>query len=624
MLESLVRNIVLNTDELKHEKIPADDQVIDKSNMPHLDNNELINESSILSGTPDNDPAHEDDLQLNKKYFKQINKKLATYFPLPSIVSALVIIGLLIISSTPSLNAHYQIPDYLSSIAGKIILLVIFSLVIIFDIFMFNKRKRKAVEQHSQSQKYIKKLWQSKKNLQNKANTFSGHADKLKMFISDKLLEYIEYDEKFLHFKGIASEVRHNGVISYDKVITALNKAIEQQRYLLIYEQNEAVQNAKIEPNQESKTTSESMTLDATAKYQNAIDAMRYLWSLLDLSTADNMSLHIGNQLIECEEHYCQLHLVAEKQLGMTQSIPLSPTFHPQVAALMTLSLFSEEPEIRNLLQLAKINQDVLNEPFELQTDLLNISLAPTEEILGNPNHVILLLENLIKNAQFFSQKVPFRQQTDRLALNLLQGDNYIEYQMYNRGPNISVPFDEIFKLGFSTRRSRKHHGKGLGLFFTQQIVKGYQGHVQVENIKNQSYNLVLAVGLASGESKTISLDIFAEEADLTIKKVDNSHNVQDRAKSFLFESDIPITWIKIEDSLANTVSQLENIEQDSELNFTELNEGLFAKWKVHLNKFRKQHLLTVRPLDIQGVLFKVKLPTANSRLEDIEPNFDS
>src|SRR5690625_6466944 len=75
----------------------------------------------------------------------------------------------------------------------------------------------------------VAELRQSKKQLQLKAHTYSGHADKLKLFISDKLLDYIEYDEKFLHFKSIAAEVRHNGVISFDKVQTVLQQLTETE-----------------------------------------------------------------------------------------------------------------------------------------------------------------------------------------------------------------------------------------------------------------------------------------------------------------------------------------------------------------------------------------------------------
>ncbi|TQV72821.1 ATP-binding protein [Aliikangiella marina] len=568
----------------------------------------------------------ENDIDLSSKALpKEVNKNLAVYFPLPSLILGLGLIGLLVITSTPSLASFYSLPQIITSLFTKSAMLLIYGVVVLIDTHFYLRSKHKAVAQHIRTKDYLNKLWQSKKSIQQKANTYSGHADKLKMFISDKLLEYIEYDEKFLHFKGIASEVRHNGVISYDKVITALEKAIEQQHFLSIYEQNDENSESYQHRDEENQSNSESLTLDANAKYQNAIDAMRYLWSLLDLSTADNMALHIGNQLIECEELYYQLHLDNEKQLALTQSIPVSPTFYPQVAALMTLSLFSDEREVRNLLQLAKINSEVLDEPFEIKTNIIRANLSPVEELLGNPNHIILLIENLIKNAQFFSQRVPFKQKTDRIALTLSQGENFAQIQVYNRGPLIEVPSEQIFKLGFSTRRSKKHHGKGLGLFFTQQIVKGYQGKVTVDNINNDPFELEIAYGLASGEEKSVFIQVYYDENSEQFScqsKSAGQKNLDSSDKTFELESDIPIEFLSIKEAEKSSASVLEKIDLNEQKSLVDVSHHLFAKWSLKLSKFNKKHTLTLQPLDIQGVAFTVKLPTANSRLNDVEPDF--
>src|SRR5690606_12702815 len=109
-----------------------------------------------------------------------------------------------------------------------------------------------------------------------------------------------------------AAEVRHNGVISFDKVQTALQRAA-----------GSGAENAK-----------------PPADYQAALDAMRYLWDLLDLSTADNLALHIGNLLCECEEHYYQRLLNAEE----AEPLPYEPAYPPQRAAWRALELSRAEP----------------------------------------------------------------------------------------------------------------------------------------------------------------------------------------------------------------------------------------------------------------------------------------
>ena len=95
----------------------------------------------------------------------------------------------------------------------------------IYDVRRYIKTNKRYRDQMQQYRKQIGELFDTKRELGTRARTYSDHADKLKMFISERLLEYIEYDEKFLHFKNIASEVRHNGVISYDRAQTALKQA---------------------------------------------------------------------------------------------------------------------------------------------------------------------------------------------------------------------------------------------------------------------------------------------------------------------------------------------------------------------------------------------------------------
>ena len=166
---------------------------------------------------------------------------------------------------------------------------------IALDAFRFRQGKAKYDRQSQKYEQQIKELFQAKNALQHKVHTYSDHADKLKLFISDRLLEYIEYDEKFLHFKNIASEVRHNGVICYDKVSTALNAAL-----------------AGGDPGDPGDRR----------QYQDALDSMRYLWDLLDLSTTDNIALYIANKLYESEEQYYQQLLAAEGE-----ETPYTPTY---------------------------------------------------------------------------------------------------------------------------------------------------------------------------------------------------------------------------------------------------------------------------------------------------------
>ena len=396
-------------------------------------------------------------------------------------------------------------------------------------------------------------------------------------------------------------------MISYDKVTTALKKAVEQQRFLSIYEQEE--QNG----NEEGKLSNQ--TLDALAQYQNALDAMEYLWALLDLSTADNMALHIGNQLIEHEEHYFQLQLDAEKQMDITQSIPASPTFYPQLSLLLTLSLLSNDQEIRNLIALSRINHQVFEESFDFNNEQFSVYAQATGELLGNHNHIILLLENLIKNAQFFSSKAPFKQSSDRIVICLENSPetDCINYSVYNRGPHISEEdLGKIFGLGYSTRRNQKHHGKGLGLFFSKQIVDGYQGKVEVENVESVSSQVELKIQLASGEIKKLSIESDHSESRPRAR-LSEDDSFQTEAS---YQSDIPFVSISYKDNNSSDFERHIN-EQKPNQEWLVFNGSHLPILKVILKTTKRHSTLKIKPLDIKGVRFQINIPTATSLLEE-------
>ena len=523
---------------------------------------------------------------------------LSINFPWLSLLASLLAIGFLIILSDPQLIEFYRIPDILMSNQTKFTFLVFMMVIAIADIRRFNHRKQKL-------QRQLKRIWESKKKQQQRANTYSGRTDKLKAYISDKLLESIEFDEKFLHFKGIASEVRHNGVISYDKVITAINNAIEQQKFLALYEQ-------------QSENPSEQ-TIDSLAHYQTVLDAMRYLWALLDLSTADNMSLHIGNQLIECEEHYFQLHLDSEKRLDSTQSIPVSPTFHPLMTTLMTLSLISDDNEIRNKISLAKINHSILDEIFEFENEQYRIALQSQSEMLGNPNHIILLLENLIKNAMFFTTKSSYKQHSDRIAIRLLEHQDdkageqqALHFSVYNRGPHITEELDKIFDLGYSTRRSKQHQGKGLGLFFVNEIVKGYQGKIQATNVDNEELNYQLAIGTSDGEIQRTIIESSFVDNRMQVRLSGN----KEWNKLLKIESSQSIAFVEITAEEPDCKLQRYDDLSESELmEWTESNAELRPRWKIEVSQSKRKKVVSFSALDIRGVCFDIYLPTAESSL---------
>jgi signal transduction histidine kinase len=544
--------------------------------------------------------------QETKNNTKKKQPRVFFYFPWLTIIGCLCILifqGLInvnVINLEQWVDTGFIIQNFWS----VAIIAITISFILEYWLFSFSKKNTKWLieQQHKEVILYS----QSKRKQQQRANQFSDHSEKLKGFIADKLIEYMDFDEKYIHFKGIAAEVRHNGVISYDKITTALNKAIEQQGFLSLYEQ----QNSDFEePNQQ--------TIDALVNYQSALDAMRYLWALLDLSTADKLSLHIGNQLIDCEENYYRLQLDKDKSLEITQNIPVSPTFEPQMALLTTFSLLIDEPILNNRITLAKINPAILKQPFYFENEQFRIMIEPTPELLGNPNHIILLLENLIKNAQFFSTKSRYKQKTDKVGISLVPAANSAKFTIYNRGPSIDEQAQkDIFRLGFSTRRSKEHHGKGLGLYFAKEIVSGYQGTIKANNLVDPLSKLVLVIRLK--DNRQICYPIETQTLEHRIKV--RSSLEQNWAKDYKLTTETAITSIEVltlqEDSAQPESVYLEFLNLNDKQKWLDPIDSVKKRWTIECKSIKKQWQICFTPLATSGVEFEILLPTAESHLD--------
>src|SRR5690606_2894307 len=125
----------------------------------------------------------------------------AVSFPWWSLLSGLVALAYLALMTEPQWQLQLSLPSNWLREEIKYFFLAAFVLLVLRDLLRYHRQHRQQTADFVRLRHEITELWQSKKQLQLKAHTYSGHADKLKLFISDKLLDYIEYDEKFLHFK---------------------------------------------------------------------------------------------------------------------------------------------------------------------------------------------------------------------------------------------------------------------------------------------------------------------------------------------------------------------------------------------------------------------------------------
>jgi len=559
--------------------------------------------------------------------FRREPVKVLIAYPLASPLCALTLMLVYVLSHEPELLHSYNIPVFLFSAPMHFVYATITVIIIAADLQRFLQQKKYSQEAVKNLENELERTWQSKKKLQEKTHIYSGHADKLKRFISDKLLEYIEYDEKFLHFKNIASEVRHNGVISYDIVRTALEKANSMEPGF----HPEQAQVADIESF--ADTHRFGLPSNPDNDYRQALDAMKYLWDLLDLSTADNIALHIGNILIECEEQFYhqELNKNSEKQIGDG----INPCFNPAFASIKSLAPFLEPLLMEKMIADIKVQSkaqyfhqdDEIESNFDssesattkgklYQSSTFRISLAPTENLLGNQNHLILLVENLIKNAQFFSGKTPFKQHSDRIAFTLKQHRSHIALSVYNRGPHVDqTSREQLFQLGYSTRRAKEHHGKGLGLFFVNQIITGYQGKISINNIVNQAQTYSIRFQF---DNQSVVNKVIETQVDEPRPKAIETGDAQG-SDSLLWQFDSPIESIEISSANNDQTHLFTDIEQRNPSEIIDPQFPLTPFWCLQIKPKGTNIQVIFKPLDINGVEFSIKLPSAESRLNGEE-----
>lgn len=501
-------------------------------------------------------------------------KPARIHYPWLSALGALGMVCWQFLLANPGLFSTDPLPEPMRQPENLLIAGALLVLLVMFDIWHFLKSSRRCKTQVKQYQDQISELFDSKRELGTRARTYSDHADKLKMFISERLLETIEYDEKFLHFKNIASEVRHNGVISYDKAQTALQSARQN-----------------CEPGQEQEI-------------QDAADGLLYLWDLLDLSTTDNIALHVANRIYDCEEHYFQ-SLLNESEDATS---PFTPTFMMTQAlrrALLPITANLDDLELQQEWKCPARHEDAK----------FNIQLRTDNEMLGNPNHMVLLIENLLNNALFYAQQKEYRNRYSRVAISLAHSEGEVELKVYNRGPRIkSDEKDKIYQLGFSSRRIREHHGKGLGLYFVNEIAKGFEGTVAFDNIDNREDELSLSIRLANGELHNEQVSIVNVNGK---PRCQCAVTAEPPAKKCAWSYSAPMVSIEVSRRAGRKPQVIADLRRDEASNHLDARNPLIPRWALELENRKRSSRLVLLPLDARGVEFIARFPTAKSRLEN-------
>ncbi len=501
-------------------------------------------------------------------------KKPKIYYPWASFIASLCVITFFFVTNNNSaLLISLSLPSYLPSEQIKYILLFFFLLILTIDLVFHNRRSKQMDTIFEKHEKLLSELQTSRNALQNRVQKYSGHADKLKLFISDRLLEHIEYDEKFLHFQNIAAEVRHNGVISYDKVNTALQDAL---------------------------THSEN---DKNQIYLDALHAMGYLWDLLDLSTTDNIGLYIAEKIYVAEEHYYRQQFETEKSPA-----PFSPIFSTRTAVIKALAPFIHDLDEKLPLEGHK------KTPYEYTNSRFRIHLKYSDHLLGNENYIILMLENLINNSLYYINQKKYSSKHSRVNISLNKSGKYSKLSIYNPGPTITEETREnLFKLGYSTKRRKGVNGKGLGLYFVNEIINAYEGKIEINNIQNKPEQYAIKLNLENDQTLTEQLDASVNPDGRIVTSRLNKENLNN---DISFKTNKKITGIEITLLSRKKTYSLNHLFDRKNTLFIDPVHANTPHWYIQLKHLKSGTRVIFQVLDIKGVQFDLLIPTAESRLE--------
>jgi hypothetical protein len=186
--------------------------------------------------------------------------------------------------------------------------------------------------------------------------------------------------------------------------------------------------------------------------------------------------------------------------------------------------------------------------------------------------------------------------------------------RVYNRGPLIAVEEREkIYQLGFSSRRVREHHGKGLGLYFVHEITRGFEGEIDFENIENRGDQVSMSVKLTNGELLRQQVGIVEIGGKPMCRLLDSDEQVARRQE---WSFDAPIASIEVSSEMTSKPQLIASLASGEDSYHLDNDDPMRAYWVIEVKNRKRSAKLQFVPLDVRGVEFKLRFATALARLD--------
>ncbi len=159
-----------------------------------------------------------------------------------------------------------------------------------------------------------------------------------------------------------------------------------------------------------------------------------------------------------------------------------------------------------------------------------------------------------------------------------------------------------------------------------QEIVKGYEGRIRVENIENRTAYYSLRIALADGQLTTEVIEVtLTDEGQPRCQRAQTlSGNAESGQASLEWDFEQAITRVELTPTGSQDTLALELDPASGRETLLDRHNPAIPRWALDVQPRRKGGKLTFTPLDVAGVCFRVLLPTATARVEGEEEDLDA
>lgn len=190
------------------------------------------------------------------------------------------------------------------------------------------------------------------------------------------------------------------------------------------------------------------------------------------LSAIDGYATLLQDESLTNEERIEYARVILETTASMSELVGnillLSKTANQEI--VFDKMKYSLDEQIRKIIVQLEPKWSVKNIDFDVDLDEITI--------LSNENLMFNVWRNLIENA------IKFTKENTKIILSLKVQDQKIVFKVIDQGEGIKEEDKKyIFNKFFQADTSHKQEGNGLGLTLVKDILRLFNGHIEVENV---------------------------------------------------------------------------------------------------------------------------------------------